>query len=306
MTIGNMVRPRRFRRADLRRVRLRARLPFPHVRARRPSNLARRDAPRLPGQPLSDPRHRPGRPVDGDQPRRSIRVAGRVGDGPEESRRTTCGGAFPRTIPPSKIRFRSTDSATMLIRTAKGAMIDLRYDISSPRPVPSTTYYSIQGTKASYDSRLGTQPSPEGGLWIDGRSQGPPVGAGRQVRQGIRAPACGPSRAARRRAPATAAATSSSSASSSRRRPRRTLAHRRLRRRGVELRDRAVRQVDRRRRPAAGNPRLHRREMGVAQGVRCGNLAAGSLYFNHGMWAVPWRRSPTRRRPGDGDGRFRP
>ena len=79
---------------------------------------------------------------------------------------------FPKDHPAQQIRFRSTDSATMLIRTAKGAMIELRYDISSPRPVPSTTYYGIQGTKASYDSRLGTQPSPEGGLWIDGRSPG--------------------------------------------------------------------------------------------------------------------------------------
>ncbi len=44
-------------------------------------------------------------------------------------------------------------------------MIDLRYDISSPRPVVNTTYYSLQGTTASYESRID-------GLWIDGRSKG--------------------------------------------------------------------------------------------------------------------------------------
>ena len=71
---------------------------------------------------------------------------------------------FPQDHPAQKIRFRSTDSVTALIRTAKGALIDLRYDISSPRPVPTTTYYSLQGTKASYESRID-------GVWIEGRSK---------------------------------------------------------------------------------------------------------------------------------------
>lgn len=72
---------------------------------------------------------------------------------------------FPKDHPAQQIRFRSTDSVTTLIRTAKGALIDLRYDISSPRPVPSTTYYSLQGTKASYESRIDS-------IWIEGRTQG--------------------------------------------------------------------------------------------------------------------------------------
>jgi len=72
---------------------------------------------------------------------------------------------FPKDHPAQKIQFKSTDSVTTLIRTARGALIDLRYDISSPRPVPSTTYYSLQGMKASYESRID-------GIWIEGRTQG--------------------------------------------------------------------------------------------------------------------------------------
>ncbi len=71
---------------------------------------------------------------------------------------------FPKDHPAQKIKFRSTDSVTTLIQTAKGKLIDLRYDISSPRPVVSTTYYSLQGTKASYESRTDS-------IWIEGRSK---------------------------------------------------------------------------------------------------------------------------------------
>lgn len=72
---------------------------------------------------------------------------------------------FPPDHPARKIEFPSGDSVSVLIRTAKGALIDLRYDLSSARPVPSTTYYSLQGTKASYDSRIAS-------VWIEGRSKG--------------------------------------------------------------------------------------------------------------------------------------
>lgn len=72
---------------------------------------------------------------------------------------------FPEGHPARKIKFKVADSTSVLIHTAKGAVIDLRYDIYSPRPVVSTTYYSLQGTKASYESRID-------GLWIDGRSKG--------------------------------------------------------------------------------------------------------------------------------------
>ncbi len=72
---------------------------------------------------------------------------------------------FPKDHPAQQIQFRSTDSVTTLIHTAKGKLIDLRYDISSPRPVVSTTYYSLQGTRASYESRIDS-------IWIEGRTQG--------------------------------------------------------------------------------------------------------------------------------------
>ena len=60
-------------------------------------------------------------------------------------------------------RFKVGDSVNVLIRTAKGVMIDLRNDWHSPRPVPTTTYHTLQGLGASYDSRIDS-------IWIDGRS----------------------------------------------------------------------------------------------------------------------------------------
>jgi predicted dehydrogenase len=74
-------------------------------------------------------------------------------------------GRFPEGHPARQIRYRASDSTNVLIETAKGACIDLRFDLFSPRPVVSTTYYSLQGTKASYESRSGS-------IWIEGRSHG--------------------------------------------------------------------------------------------------------------------------------------
>ncbi len=71
---------------------------------------------------------------------------------------------FPKDHPARKIAFRNGDSTNALIRTARGRLIDLRYDLCSARPVPTTVYYSLQGTKASYESRIES-------LWIDGRSK---------------------------------------------------------------------------------------------------------------------------------------
>jgi len=72
---------------------------------------------------------------------------------------------FPPDHPARKLQFKAADSTTVLIRTAKGALIDLRYDVKSARPHPTTVYYSLQGTTASYDSRID-------GIWIEGRSPG--------------------------------------------------------------------------------------------------------------------------------------
>ncbi len=72
---------------------------------------------------------------------------------------------FPEGSLARKAKFKVADSTTVLIRTAQGVLIDLRYDTRSARPHPSTTYYSLQGTTASYESRLES-------IWIEGRSPG--------------------------------------------------------------------------------------------------------------------------------------
>ena len=58
------------------------------------------------------------------------------------------------------------DSNNTLIRTAKGALIDLRFDVASERPVQSTTYFTLQGATASYDDRDGAKK-----IYVDGRSK---------------------------------------------------------------------------------------------------------------------------------------
>ena len=70
---------------------------------------------------------------------------------------------FPEGHPARDVHFKVGDSTSVMIRTAKGAVIDLRYDTKSARPHPTTTYFSLQGMTASYDSRSG--------VWIEGRSK---------------------------------------------------------------------------------------------------------------------------------------
>jgi predicted dehydrogenase len=71
---------------------------------------------------------------------------------------------FPEGHPARQIRFKLPDSSSTLIRTAKGALIDLRFDMCSARPHPTTTYHTLQGLRASYESRTQS-------VWIDGRSK---------------------------------------------------------------------------------------------------------------------------------------
>jgi predicted dehydrogenase len=71
---------------------------------------------------------------------------------------------FGPDSPQAKIDFTGGDSTSTLIRTAKGVVIDLRYDIASPRPHRSTVYHSLQGEKASYRSLTGE-------IWINARSE---------------------------------------------------------------------------------------------------------------------------------------
>lgn len=71
---------------------------------------------------------------------------------------------FPEDHPARGINFKSGDSTTVLVKTARDVLIDLRYDVMSARPHPTTVYYALQGTKAVYDSRIDS-------LWIEERSK---------------------------------------------------------------------------------------------------------------------------------------
>ena len=65
-----------------------------------------------------------------------------------------------------KITFQAGDSTTVLLKTARGVMIDLRYDTNSSRPHPRTTYHHLQGTRGAYESRRDA-------VWMRGKSKGP-------------------------------------------------------------------------------------------------------------------------------------
>ncbi len=71
---------------------------------------------------------------------------------------------FGKDSPAARVRFAVGDSTTTLIRTVSGAVIVLRYDTSSARPHPATTYYALQGLKASYESE-GEK------IWVEGASR---------------------------------------------------------------------------------------------------------------------------------------
>jgi predicted dehydrogenase len=73
---------------------------------------------------------------------------------------------FPAGHPAAKTKFAVRDSTTTLLRTAKDAVIDLRYDTCSARPHPSTTYFTLQGVTASYKDDGAAQQ-----VWVEGRSK---------------------------------------------------------------------------------------------------------------------------------------
>ena len=58
------------------------------------------------------------------------------------------------------------DSVVCLIQTEKGRLIELRLDLTSPRPHPSTTYFNLQGSRASYKDE-----EDERRIWIESRSK---------------------------------------------------------------------------------------------------------------------------------------
>ncbi len=57
---------------------------------------------------------------------------------------------FGRDHASAEIKWRAGDATNALIKTARGAMIEIRYDTSSTRPHTSTTHYLLQGTKGAY------------------------------------------------------------------------------------------------------------------------------------------------------------
>jgi len=90
-------------------------------------------------------------------------TAGRTGNG---SLREYVRQRFPEGHAAREIVLKGCDSSSALLRTAKGILIDLRFDVCSPRPVLSTTYHSLQGTKGSFESRSGVN-----SIYIEGRSK---------------------------------------------------------------------------------------------------------------------------------------
>jgi hypothetical protein len=65
----------------------------------------------------------------------------------------------------AKINWENGDTNQALIRTQRGRLIEVRYDTASPRPA-GMGQYSLQGTKASYDSAFGLRK-----IYIEGRSK---------------------------------------------------------------------------------------------------------------------------------------
>jgi predicted dehydrogenase len=70
---------------------------------------------------------------------------------------------FGPESPQAKMKVVNGDSTTTLIQTANGAVIDLRFDTSSNRPHRMTTYHSLQGQTASFQSLTND-------IWIESRS----------------------------------------------------------------------------------------------------------------------------------------
>jgi predicted dehydrogenase len=85
----------------------------------------------------------------------------------EASKSSFAAQRFGADSPQAKTRFLCGDSNTTLIRTVRGVVIDLRCDIVSARPNPSTTYYTLQGESAAYQDTGRAQE-----VWINDRSPG--------------------------------------------------------------------------------------------------------------------------------------
>lgn len=65
----------------------------------------------------------------------------------------------------AKVEFKNGDTNHALIKTAKGRLIEIRYDTCSPRPLAMTN--ALQGTKGAYEAALGQRM-----VYLEGRTQG--------------------------------------------------------------------------------------------------------------------------------------
>ena len=72
---------------------------------------------------------------------------------------------FPEGNPARKVRFKLGDSNNTFIRTAKGVVIDIRFDMYSAHPGGNNNYYTLQGLQGCYRSKTGR-------ICIEGRSKG--------------------------------------------------------------------------------------------------------------------------------------
>jgi predicted dehydrogenase len=73
---------------------------------------------------------------------------------------------FGADSPAAQVKFANGDTNHALIRTAKGRLIEIRYDTASPRP-PGMDSYSLQGTKGAYQSAFGQKM-----IYLEGTTQG--------------------------------------------------------------------------------------------------------------------------------------
>jgi predicted dehydrogenase len=71
---------------------------------------------------------------------------------------------FGADSPAAKVDFKNGDTNHALIRTARGRLIEVRYDTASPRPA-GMGQYALQGTRGAYESMFG-----ERKVYLEGRS----------------------------------------------------------------------------------------------------------------------------------------
>lgn len=75
---------------------------------------------------------------------------------------------------------RNEDTTLVMCRLASGKLVNLRVDCVSPRPVPSTTYFQLQGTKGCFETIRGCGDVNK--VWFEGMPALDPEAKERQFR----------------------------------------------------------------------------------------------------------------------------